>query len=307
MNSNYGFDLESKANKPAEVARLLAQFLNNGHLSLLLGSGVSVALNFPNWTKLVTGISSEILPGRMVSSNSYTGTELKQIIQEVKDEINNVPQYLNLVKKHLYSGVTFDFDLAKKELLIALSALIIGKNRGNVHDIITYNFDSVLEWYLGLMGLKVETFTKKQFMSKNADVVIAHIHGYLPHSSDLGKGSTDILFSNEEFQDRMLGRDYWKEYFYEYFRRHTFLAVGMSADSIYNDVCPYLRQMDDWYKEQNVVRRLPYGVAMLTPGSDTEKKIPMLIKSGIIPCIYDHKDMPNAIFEIVQIALAATA
>jgi hypothetical protein len=303
MNSNYGFDLESKANKPAEITRLLSQFLNNGHLALLLGGGVSVALGFPGWNELVTSISDEIIPGHMDAGKKYSGIELKEAIQAVKTKINNPTKYLEIVKKHLYNGVELDFSIAKKELLIALSSLIVGRNRGNVHNIITYNFDSVLEWYLGLMGLKVDTFTKKEFISKSADVIIAHIHGYLPYSPNFGKNSAEITFSNEEFQDRMLGKDYWKEYYYEYFRRHTFLSVGMSADSLYNDVCPYLRQMDKWYRDEDVVRRLPYGVAILTPGADTDNKIPLLIDAGIIPCVFEVTEIPNAIFSIIQNAL----
>src|ERR1700733_5479636 len=102
MNSNYGFDLESMVNKPSDISRLLAQFLNNGHLSLLLGGGVSIALKFPGWSQLVKNICDEWLPGHMDHTKSYTGTELKEIAQEVKRKINNTNLYLETVKKYLY-------------------------------------------------------------------------------------------------------------------------------------------------------------------------------------------------------------
>ncbi|MXV16500.1 SIR2 family protein [Hufsiella ginkgonis] len=304
MNPNFGFDLELYTPEGSDVSGLLAQFLNDGHLALLLGGGVSVDLKFPGWSKLLFLICDKHLKGRMEIGKTYSGHELKDIAQDVKNEITKQGlDYLAEVKEALYDGVTFDFEFAKKDLLIALSALITGRHRGNVRNIITYNFDSALEWYLELMGLKVDTFVKRQFMTKNADVVIAHIHGYLPHDSKFGKNSKEITFSNEEFQDRMLGKDYWKEYFFEYFRRHTFLAVGLSADSLYNDVCPYLRVMNKWYKDEGVTRSLPYGIAFLTPGPETDRRIPALLEAGIIPRIYKPSEIPQAIFSILQSAL----
>lgn len=304
MNSNYGYDLALYANKPEKVHRLLAQFLNNNHLGLLLGAGVSLSMGLPCWYDLVQAVTDKALPGRFDSTANYTNSDLKEIIDDVKSALPQKKDYLPLVSDRLYDGVQLDFDLEGKELLIAISGLMVGKTRGNVNHVITYNFDSVLEWYLGLLGLRVDTFTKREFLKKNADVTVAHLHGYLPFVPAHGKPSKEIIFSDEEFIDRQMSKDYWKEYYYEFIRQHTFLSVGLSAESIYKDVCPYLRQMDVWYDTEKVSRLLPYGVAFLTPGAGTDKYMPKLLEQGIIPCVFDRSAMPKAILGILQQAIA---
>ncbi|KQM70356.1 hypothetical protein ASE74_23535 [Pedobacter sp. Leaf216] len=301
--NNFGFELEELLNDQAKTVGHLGSYLNSGHLGLLLGSGVSAALKLPTWDKLVFAIHDEVFPGIRDSVKFYSNAELKELIDDVKDKLAH-SDYLEKIKKFLYDEVDFDFSMAKKELLIAISSLIVGKHRGNVRNIITYNFDSVLEWYLNLLGLQVDVFTKAQFLTKSADVIIAHIHGYLPFDGH-GKNSKEIIFASEEFTNRMLSNDYWKEYFYEFFRRHTFLALGMSAESLVKDVCPYLAQMDIWYKHNELTRGMPYGVAFVSSGAKTEKHITKLLASGIIPILLDkHEDLPVAIFEIVQSALS---
>jgi len=300
--NNFGFDLDEFSNDRKRITELLGRYLNNGHLGLLLGAGVSVALNLPNWFSLVNNIYQDVFEKPLEDKN-YSAAELKEIVDDIKNKISDQTIYLDKVKHYLYHGVEFDFTMAKKELLIALSSLIVGKNRGNVRNIITYNFDSVLEWYLNLLGLDVDTFTKAEFLTKSVDVVIAHIHGYLPFGNH-GKNSKEIVFSGDEFVERLIAsNEYWKEYFMEFFRRHTFLSIGMSAESVVKDVCPYLKEMQKWYRSNEIDRNMPYGISFLTPGERTDKFIPKLLEHGVIPLILPHTEIPTAIFEVVESAL----
>jgi len=306
MSNSYGFDLNDYYNQEDEIIQLGAKYLNFGHMGLLLGAGASMALNLPSWTVLVMEIC-KLTGVPFDEKKKYSNQELKEIIDDVKEKVGESQAYLNLVKSALYNGVNFDFGLAKMPLLIALSALIIGKRRGNVETIFTYNFDSVLEWYLKTLGLMARVITKKDLLLKSCDVSITHIHGYLPQNDALGENSDFLIFSNEEFVDRMMSaNDYWKDSFMDFFRKHTFLTVGMSPGSLIDDVIPYLRQTNIWYNRESINRQHPYGIAILTQSSFNEKQKDKLISNGIIPHYVERDSIPEFIFKIVQAAGAAS-
>lgn len=303
FENDFGFPLEDCANNEEACVEVLSKYLNSGYLGLMLGAGVSFSLDLPDWKKLVLAISEKVQPGK-VENADYGVDELKTITQDVKDILNNQNAYFTIVKELLYEKVDFNFNLVKKELLIAISTLFIGNKRGNISNVITYNFDSVFEWYFDTLGLDVNTITKEQLLLRNSDVNITHIHGYLPHDVRYGKDSDFLIFSKDEFSDRLLsGNDYWKDHFYEFFRRHIFMTVGMSAGSLNDDVFPYLRQMDNWYETQKTYRRMPYGVAILTNNQSNIDLMPKCIKHGIIPLIVERDLIPSTIFKIVQKAL----
>lgn len=303
MSNNYGFLLDDYVDKPDRCAKLMSQFLNEGYAGLLLGGGVSKALGLPSWSKLVLDIAEEKFPGEYDLTKDYPTNELKAITDRVRTACKDLPTYYELTKKHLYAAVTFDFRSLDKDLLIALSSLIIGKKRGNVSNVVTLNFDSVLEWYLTVNGMDVNVLSKDQLFHRSADVNITHIHGFLPYHPDLGKNSDFLIFSQEEFEDRFMSEnDYWKDYYTEFFRGHVFLAVGINPDSLDSDIIPYLRQLDKWYERETPRGRLmPYGIALLTPGAKPEQ-IAKFIRSGIIPCTLDKSLIPPTIFNIAQYA-----
>jgi hypothetical protein len=305
MKNDFGFPLEDVANDIPQCTALLSSYLNSGYLGLLLGAGVSKDFKLPGWEKLVLDLCKAENPSSIPPKKKQFSTDdLKKLTQQAKDKINDPLRYWETVKEHLYKSVDFDFKLASKDLLIAISSLLVGKKRGNVSNIITYNFDSVLEWYLDIIGLDVNTITKDQLLFRASDVNITHIHGYLPHDLKYGKDSDFLIFSKEEFLDRLLsGTDYWKDHFFEFFRRQIFLTIGMSPSSLEDDVFPYLRQMDIWYEQQKFYRMMPYGIALLTPGVASTDIIDSCIKHGVIPCIVDIPKIPTTIFEICQNAL----
>jgi hypothetical protein len=305
--NDFGVVIEDLAFKNVAAIRLAGNYLNSGHIGLMLGAGVSRDLNLPKWDDLVIGLSEEILDDFTPKPKGtyYPTDELKELTERVKKKINDQATYFTKTKEHLYRKVDFDFSLAKKDLLIALSALFISKHRGTVQNVMTYNFDDILEWYFDIIGLQVNTISKDALVFRNSDINISHIHGFLPHDIKYGKDSDFLIFSKKEFLQRLLsGTDYWKEHFYEFFRRQIFITVGLSPGSLADDVFPYLAQMDEWYEIQKIYRRLPYGFAILPPGKETEDLKDDCIAQGVIPLIVEIKDVPQTIFEIVQHARA---
>lgn len=298
--SNYKFPLEDYCNKQSACVSLLSNYLNQGSFSLMLGAGASAGFGLPNWEKLVIDCATDGNPN-FVRQEEYSNIELKKIIDEVKK--NHTHDYIELIKRKLYNGVEFDFSFAKKDLLIAITSLIIGKARGNVRNMITYNFDSVLEWYLNINGIKTNVTSVDNILLNNADLNIIHLHGFIPHSEQYGKTSTDVIFSKKEFEQRQIGKSYWKDLMNEFFRRNIFLTVGLSPTTLLDDICPYLIALNKWYDQENIKRNNPFGIAFLTPGNQSENCFQDLLDAGIIPCIIEIENIPNAIFSIAQGAL----
>lgn len=167
----------------------------------------------------------------------------------------------------------------------------------------TYNFDSVLEWYLGINGLNTRVTTFEELIFSSPDVDVLHIHGYLPYSDEYGNASKELIFSKTDFEDRQVGDSYWKKMMYEFFRRNVFLTVGVSPGSLVDDICPYLRELTRWYGTEKIDREHAYGVALLTPGKESEHALDNLVEHGIIPVILKIDDIPAAVFSIAQQAL----
>jgi hypothetical protein len=296
--NKFKYPLKDYCNKKGDCIGLLSEHLNEGSMSLLLGAGASSGFGLPGWKKLVLDCANEVIPG-FTAKASYDNPELKKLMDQVKR--NASTNYIEIIKKHLYDGVSFDFSLARTDLLIAITSLFIGNTRGSVRNLITYNFDSVLEWYLGFNGLKVNVTTFENLLFSYGDVDIIHIHGYLPYSEDLGSNSTEVVFSKTEFEDRQVGETYWKDMMNEFFRRNVFLSVGLSPYSLVDDICPYLKELLKWHDRNGIKRLSPFGFAFVT--NIEPDQIDLLLNAGIIPCVIEIKETPNAIFEISQSAM----
>jgi hypothetical protein len=298
--TNYGRDISDFKNDLPSCVSLLSPYLNQGALSLMLGAGASSGFGLPSWYNLVKSCSEEVNPSFSFPSKC-TNEELKSIMEDVKRK--NSSTYIELIGRKLYDGVNFDFKLASKDLLIAITSLIIGRSRGHVRNVLSYNFDDILEWYLKFNGLKFKVTTFEQLLFSNQDIEVLHLHGYIPHDEKFGFPSNEVVFSKKEFEDRKVGDSYWKDLMYDFFRRNMFLAVGLSPGSLLDDICPYLRYLNKWYKKENLNRGHPYGVAFLTPGKESDDSLELLIEDGIIPCIIEIPNIPDAIFKIAQEAL----
>jgi len=302
--NKYGIPLDEYRDNQFKCNTLLSSNLKRGALGLMLGAGVSYDLKLPSWKTLVERCINEVSPGIIIRSdiNNY---ELKTLSNKISHGRSTTDYHL-IVKNKLYEGLVFNFEFAKKDLLIALTSLMVGKTRGNVNHIITYNFDSVLEWYLQINGLKVNVSNKNDLLLQNKDVEITHLHGYLPFDNSLGENSESLVFTKEEFEDRNVQYNYWKVVMQDFYRGHLFLTIGLCVNSIIDDICPFLRDLNSWYTSESILRDFPYGIAYITPNSNTEEDREQkdnLIKHGIIPCTIEISKIPDAIFEIAQNAL----
>ena len=316
MTNTFKYDLEHYTDSE-EAAEILSRYLNLGSLSLCLGAGVSYSHSLPNWSELVFRCFIRCESNKLSLSKdlkirvdndivnrfeNLSNDDLKKIIDSIKSYLDSDEKYFQTVKKSLYERVNFDFSLAKKDTLIALSSLMLGKTRGTVKNILTYNFDSVLEWYMMINGLRCNILSPNKIIINNADVNITHIHGFLPSEevSHIYQDSDFLVFSRKEFEDRNLDPyDLWKEIMNDFFRKNIFLTFGLGEDSLVEDICPHLRVLlKNKYETKYLNRDEPFGYAILSDSKQDHKD--ELIETGIVPIYMKIKEMPNFLFSIVQ-------
>jgi hypothetical protein len=88
--------------------------------------------------------------------------------------------------------------------LVGLGALIMSSARGSVSDVITANFDDLLEWHLELHGFRTQPVIDfPRVLRGDVDVRIHHNHGFLPLSISTGRRGTKwLVLTRKEFLDR---------------------------------------------------------------------------------------------------------
>ncbi len=196
---NYQIPISSLPNNDKLIMRMLSEHLYDGKLALALGAGVSKFLGFPLWWELVHGICVEH-NGESSVNKDTTADELKDTVDEIERDINNPIKFNDLVKKILYKNVNYlnDRTVIRNELLISLGAIGMRSRKGSANNVITYNYDDVLEWYLGLHGVDVRVIYDPRTMTTNSDVIIYHPNGFLPLQDNRG-ASSKLIFSETSF------------------------------------------------------------------------------------------------------------
>lgn len=245
-----------RASERESARRMLSTHLRRGELSLLLGAGVSAELELPPWEKLVhdceraagvdAGIGENYLDRMDIVKASYKG------------------DFLQLVRANLYgrdylTDKTYPREILKSDMLIALGALAMSSVRGSVADVLTLNFDDVLDWYLQLHGFRTQIVTQlPTWFRGDVDVRIHHIHGFLPLMDEY-TSSDWIILSGSEFLDR-LGEALapWSIFIGAQFQSKVILAIGTSLGDI--DVKMILRRARNCARQ--AVRGYVVGVNM---------------------------------------------
>lgn len=303
MSSALFIDPSAARTDPDQAIDFLAHHLRDGSLALALGAGVSRHLSLPRWFELVNGCSKEAsLPATFGKSTPADALcERMEAIEKKtspdgKAGKGQFPAYRNLVKRALYKGINFD-NILNGELLMAIGALLMGSKRGSITEIITFNFDDVLEWYLRLHGYTVNVISGLPALRTNADVTIYHPHGFLPFHPDF-RDSDFLLFSKRSY-DKKLGDSVepWTEITKALLKSKVTLFVGLSGDD--QTFGPIF---DNVHTSLGTSR--PTGVWMFTKKDKTERLDQIEDRNFIVLEFDKHEDWPAFLLKICQRAAA---
>lgn len=212
----------------------LASELSKGTLLLVLGAGASAEVGLPGWAELLRRCRGKMgLP----IDKAVDGASA-EVLQQLADDLerqrfkDNPGGLAQLVKQELYDGVDLGGSFAGRELLVALGALMMGSRRGSASRVITFNYDSVLEWYMSLCGFVSRVVVRPPGLEGAEDVRVYHPHGFLPHPGMLLDDSPEIVLGLSKLNERLgTPGDTWNELMRHLFGTGVALFIGLSVRS----------------------------------------------------------------------------
>ncbi len=207
------------------VKNTLAMQLQKGRLSLVLGAGVSAGLGLPSWVELVT---------QMYAKHTKVPDTRHSIEQQAEELLmtqyaNNRKKFAESIREILYAKLYVDPGVTESQLLSALGALVMASSRGKVSNVVTFNFDDLLEGYLESRGFAVRSINMLPCWNDYGDVTVLHPHGLLPvdKSKAVDRG---VIFTTEDFAN-IIGKeaDLWRQKVTDIFRSNTCIFLGLSG------------------------------------------------------------------------------
>ena len=290
---------------------IIISSLKTGSLNLIIGAGVSMSTNnpiiakdsdsktnvgFPNWISLAMSCCESASINFDVAKSGNNKYILSKL-EEVRDYCTISGKDFNkFVKDNLYKNVTYSIHSLRTNLLISIGALIMNSSKSNLTNVINYNFDDILEWYLTYHGFDLQIISKVDNIIHSSDTVFYHPHGFLPYSGLFSEfTSKDIILSNNDY-----GRAQWNEDFWNSIQRNIFsskinLFIGMSgADTHIENICQFSY-------ERIVKKERILGVMIQCRESKDEEIEKQNNRNGILVYYIDYySDLPDLLLKIVR-------
>lgn len=282
------------------LLKYLAGELQAGRLTVFLGAGASGWYGLPGWPELLERMYEDVgmTPG--------AGLSLPAQAQQLLDGpcAGRTDEFLGLTKQALYRDVEVGFSrLRADNLLASIGALVMASQRGHVSQVVTLNWDDLLERYLGFHGVVVESVCEARHWYRQADVTVFHPHGYLP-SLPGKRDSSSIVFTEDTYAERVgAPAADWNKTVTSMLVHRTCLFVGLSGRddalaTVLNDVAKnHVAVIDDGFPF--------WGVVFST---EDEKRRELWEKSGV--CYHAVKNydpaLPELLFKICQLAANGT-
>ena len=261
-----------------------------------------MANSLPSWRGLVRRCEASVGVEPHTDSevdDRRTPGELQEAMEEVAQRCSGDDQLRDLIQNELYAdlGGTYPDEILTSKLLIAVGSLVMPSRRGNVSNVVTLNFDDLLEWYLHLHGFRTNSVTElPAYLRSDVDVTIYHPHGFLP-LSDLHPRSNWTIFRYSEYVNRLAGSEgqAWNAHMSGLFSTTSILAVGASMGDIDIDV-----QMST-ARQGRPSDDLPAGF-VVGSGIDTAKQR-KLRSSGLVPVsLPSRDDVPAFLLQVCRLA-----
>lgn len=233
-----------------ELIKKAQEVVAQGSSSLFLGAGVSMSAKMPSWKDLLKGLMGEVkqlkaptleafkeLSSHVLEECGESNLIMGRYLQTAISMNDNKTVFSEQIQKYLYN------DNDTSPLLVNLARIIQQKK---VNEVITYNFDNLLEQNLAKMNLTdsvdYTAISKDAEIKGHNTLPIYHVHGIIPK-----EGPVDtVVFSEEEYHKRYSTAFHWSnvEQLHALTRTHCFF-IGLSMTD------PNLRRLLDTAKDMN--------------------------------------------------------
>lgn len=220
----------SDLRQPDRAASYLAARLRDGTLVLFLGAGVSSGFGLPQWVALVNRLRKRVGLGLLPEAAS--SEDLQIGADEGRAKFSPGQDYRDALRSALYDGVSLSADRLLAPLMVAIGALLMGSKRGRVKRVVSFNFDSMLEWFLTMHGFVVRVVRDVPALEGDEDVRVYHPHGFIGHPSLDMRDSSDVILGLDSVHARVGSpSDPWFDTTRHLLRSGVGLFIGMSQRS----------------------------------------------------------------------------
>ena len=194
----------------------VSRSLRSSRLTLIVGAGLSYESGFPTWTGLLGRLAEELVaPEQRAAVEQLSAYDSPLIIARYLKSRLAVEGVLHkLVRDALYAP-TVDYHARNPTLRFVLAVIEMAAAIGSRLDIVTYNFDSLLEEKLAevLPHIAIESIsTDLQFFRSTGAIRILHVHGFLDRDSDAQPvlPPPPLILSEDDFHDLMSNPAAWQ-------------------------------------------------------------------------------------------------
>ena len=270
----------------------LAEQLRLQRLALILGAGISKPFGLPDWP----GLLKKLYEAQGASPPS-SGEPTQQAEDfRLKFFKNDYKGFVVAVRTALNKDVNVEFKKLRENLtLAAIGSLIMASKRGSTAEVVTFNYDNLLEIYLAYHGFMAHSVTEEIHWKGDADVTIYHPHGFLPYGN-ASEPSLRLILDRNSY-DEILGKDLpWRQLMLTLMRTHTCLFIGLSG----ND--PALTSLLTDVKKIHAIvggTALFWGVCFTT---DPDLKLRWESRKVFCKVLNMYDELPDILFKICQTA-----
>ena len=174
---------------------LVKFYTNKLHKDLVMGAGINTDYGAKSWNSLIEALNNDFYKG-----NSKYLNEIKHYVGQEQFTSSMVLKTSGFNTYESLHHELYEFDEAKSfnDPDSTLYKCVDYIQRVNNISVITYNYDTNLEYLLKKRGLKYVTiYDDSSFTNVDVKVDIYHVHGLLPYSKFKDKRFTDSLIFNE--------------------------------------------------------------------------------------------------------------
>ena len=275
----------------------LRQYLANqlvlGRLSLVVGAGISLHFGLPSWSTLVRRLFRD-KKGRVPRRSTIEAQAEYFRHKYYEDDESGL---MDAVHSALYRGAKVDFAALRGHTTLAgIGALLMASRRGNVSEVITLNYDDLLEIYLRYHGIVAQPVVREEHWTGYADVMVYHLHGFVPFRVE-DERSERITLDQQSYSKFSIGT-LWGQVALSIMRRRTCLFIGLSGsdknlDTLLNAVAESHASREE--------RTRYWGVTFSTDRENDPLRQQWQARNVFFKSVSDYDtDLPKFLFGICQ-------
>lgn len=211
-------------------------------LSFALGAGCSIDANISNWETLSKALGYELLYSllerdesayfnmtiaKMISDrifSSFDKTSALEAIQNLYETKESKLEYYKSLQRVLYMS----YDGPKNENVTLMKSICDCIRRNNIYELLTYNFDSVLEQVLDNEYTSKNSEVESSITEVN-DIKVYHVHGYIPYDYKGKAEVNNFVFTDKDYYENTMKENNFTNITQrKLFNRYNMVFVGVS-------------------------------------------------------------------------------